>query len=144
ARARSAAVWAAESPRKPAPAVSRHHGARAPPSHGRHVTPRAPGGLVAATSARAAAPRPVNEPTHASSDPAAARPPSRSHPSIAARVRTSGGRSSADSTGNDTFAVVPHDTIGRAVHAAVPRTSHCRSPAPAMTTVEAGTPTSLA
>src|SRR5215472_4551889 len=94
---------------------ARHHGARAPPSHGNARTPRAPGGLERAAAASAAGSEPTSEASHSRADPAAESPPSSSHPPLAPRVTVSarGGGSGRSLTGTDTFAVVPHDTIGR-------------------------------
>ena len=85
--------------------------------------------------------RPVSRPSHASADPAAERSASITYPPSAPRETTipgSGGGTCP--TGTDTPAIDPHDTIGRAVVAATPSSSHARSPAPATTGVPAGTP----
>ena len=132
------------SPTKAAPASSRHHGARAPSSHGVATTPRAPTGLPAASSASSSEVRPVSRPSQATNDPAADRPPSSSQPATAPRdtTRPAGASAGRVPTGTDRLAVVPQLTMGRDPVAPVPTTSHGRSPAPMITGVPARRPSS--
>jgi hypothetical protein len=132
ARDRSSMPCAAPRPTNPARASSRHHGARAPSNQGTAVTPRAPGGLLAARVASSSTGRSSSRPSQARNDPAAERPPSSNQPSLAPRVTTApaGEGTGRSCTGTDTLAVVPQLTMGHSSDAPEPRTSHWRSPAP--------------
>ena len=83
ARASSAGPCSGRRPTNPAVASSRHHGARAPSSHGVATTPPAPGRHRRASSASSSGVRPVRRPSQATMDPAEESPPSSSQPSSA-------------------------------------------------------------
>src|ERR1019366_8384952 len=115
ARAMSPTSWSNDNPTTAPRAVSRHHGARAPPSQGRTITPRDPGGLDRARSTRTSTSGPAKRASQSTRDPAADSPPSRSQPPSAPRVTiiTPGVPAGSLRTGTDTLAVVPHETIGQ-------------------------------
>src|SRR6478672_2038501 len=140
ARASSAGEWSGRSPANVAVASKRQCGARAPVNQGYAVAPRAPGGTAAAAFQSLATVRPVSAASQSNADPAAARPASTRKPSPGVRetCATAGNAPTGPGWGTETFAVVPHETIGTPVRAPVPIASQARSPAPGTTTVVSG------
>ena len=139
--------WSSDSPTTAPRAVSRHHGARAPPNQGSTITPARSGRARGGPPHEGVGVEPARSASHATRDPAAERPPSSSHPPERPRVAIMASGTAADGaagTGIETLAVVPHDTIGHASEEPVPRTSQARSPAPITTGMPPRSPSSAA
>ena len=104
-------------------ASARHHGPRAPANHGSTTTPPAPGATVAAAASSSSSwVRPVIDASQATAAPAAESPASTTKPPSAPRdtAATAGSAATGPGCGTETFAVVPHDTIGARADAPAP------------------------